>query len=193
MSDRTSTEAPRSPTATHWWSKAAWRLDGQRAIRIEHGVFVARRHRVAEIRGRFEGELTGESNWSFATGRVSGRFRYGKVAMREGGRDLRRHRGASGTQGSGVARAAARAMRGPAVPRRPRGVQPCRASRHGGANGHAPKPGKRRRAPSGQQRSEQTGGSAQAGAQPSKHTGRGVALSFAGALRCRSEILSCRG
>ena len=41
---------------------------------------------VAEIRGRFEGELTARKQLViFATGRVSGRIRYGKIRIEDGG------------------------------------------------------------------------------------------------------------
>lgn len=41
---------------------------------------------VAEIRGRFEGELTARSQLIIhATGRVSGKIRYGKILIEEGG------------------------------------------------------------------------------------------------------------
>src|SRR5258705_4013940 len=59
-----------------------------RAIQIsEHGVFVGKAGiDVAEIRGRFEGELTARKQLVIrASGRVSGKIRYGKVAIEEGG------------------------------------------------------------------------------------------------------------
>src|SRR2546423_11890926 len=59
-----------------------------RVIQIsEHGVFVGKVGiDVAEIRGRFEGELTARKQLVIrATGRVSGKIRYGKVAIEEGG------------------------------------------------------------------------------------------------------------
>lgn len=41
---------------------------------------------VAEVRGRFEGELTARSQLVIhATGRVSGKIRYGKILIEEGG------------------------------------------------------------------------------------------------------------
>lgn len=41
---------------------------------------------VAEVRGRFEGELTARSQLIIhATGRVSGKIRYGKILIEEGG------------------------------------------------------------------------------------------------------------
>ncbi len=59
-----------------------------RVIQIaEHGVFVGKAGiDVAEIRGRFEGELTARKQLVIrATGKVSGTIRYGKVAIEEGG------------------------------------------------------------------------------------------------------------
>src|SRR5947209_1859603 len=59
-----------------------------RAIQIaEHGVFVGKAGiDVAEIRGRFEGELTARKQLVIrATGKVSGKVRYGKIAIEEGG------------------------------------------------------------------------------------------------------------
>src|SRR3989441_12892949 len=59
-----------------------------RVIQIaEHGVFVGKAGiDVAEIRGRFEGELTSRKQLVIrATGKVSGKVRYGKVAIEEGG------------------------------------------------------------------------------------------------------------
>jgi cytoskeletal protein CcmA (bactofilin family) len=59
-----------------------------RVIQIsENGVFVGKVGiDVAEIRGRFEGELTARKQLVIrATGRVSGKIRYGKVTIEEGG------------------------------------------------------------------------------------------------------------
>lgn len=59
-----------------------------RVIQIaEHGVFVGKVGiDVAEIRGRFEGELTARKQLVIrATGHVSGTIRYGKLAIEEGG------------------------------------------------------------------------------------------------------------
>ena len=59
-----------------------------RAIQIaERGVFVGTCGvDVAEIRGSFEGELTVRKQLVIrATGRISGKIRYGKVAIEEGG------------------------------------------------------------------------------------------------------------
>ena len=59
-----------------------------RVIKIaEHGVFSGTVGiDVAEIRGRFEGELTARKHLIiYATGRVSGTIRYGKITIEEGG------------------------------------------------------------------------------------------------------------
>lgn len=59
-----------------------------RVIKIaEHGVFAGTVGiDVAEIRGRFEGELTARKHLIiYATGRVSGTIRYGKITVEEGG------------------------------------------------------------------------------------------------------------
>jgi len=91
-----------------------------RAIQIsEHGVFVGKAGiDVAEIRGRFEGELTARKQLVIrATGRVSGKVRYGKVAIEEGGEISGDIAALQETQGTGVARAAGRShAAAPAVP-----------------------------------------------------------------------------
>src|SRR5712672_144385 len=91
-----------------------------RAIQIsEHGVFVGKAGiDVAEIRGRFEGELTARKQLVIrATGKVSGKVRYGKVAIEEGGEISGDIAALQETQGSGVARAAGRShAAAPAVP-----------------------------------------------------------------------------
>jgi cytoskeletal protein CcmA (bactofilin family) len=59
-----------------------------RVIKIaEHGVFSGTVGiDVAEIRGRFEGELTARKHLVIhSTGRVSGTIRYGKITVEEGG------------------------------------------------------------------------------------------------------------
>jgi len=59
-----------------------------RVIQItEHGVFVGKVGvDMAEIRGRFEGELTARGQLIVrASGRVSGTIRYGKLSIEEGG------------------------------------------------------------------------------------------------------------
>jgi len=79
-----------------------------RVIQIsEHGVFVGKAGiDVAEIRGRFEGELTARKQLVIhATGRVSGKVRYGKVAIEEGGEISGDIAALPGAQGTGVARA----------------------------------------------------------------------------------------
>src|SRR6267143_303189 len=87
-----------------------------RAIQIaEHGVFVGKAGiDVAEIRGRFEGELTARKQLVIrATGRVSGKVRYGKVAIEEGGEISGDIAALPETKGAGVARAAADPARSP--------------------------------------------------------------------------------
>ena len=99
-----------------------------RAIQIsEHGVFVGKAGiDVAEIRGRFEGELTARKQLVIrATGRVSGKVRYGKVAIEEGGEISGDIAALPDTQGSGVARAGRSPVATPAVPAQAQaGVQP---------------------------------------------------------------------
>jgi len=59
-----------------------------RVIKIaEHGVFSGTVGiDIAEIRGRFEGELTARKHLIiYASGRVSGTIRYGKITIEEGG------------------------------------------------------------------------------------------------------------
>jgi cytoskeletal protein CcmA (bactofilin family) len=59
-----------------------------RVIQIaEHGVFVGKVGiDVAEIRGRFEGELVARKQLVIhSTGHVSGKIRYGKITVQEGG------------------------------------------------------------------------------------------------------------
>jgi cytoskeletal protein CcmA (bactofilin family) len=59
-----------------------------RVIQIaDNGVFVGKVGiDIAEIRGRFDGELTARKQLVIrSTGRVSGKIRYGKVAIEEGG------------------------------------------------------------------------------------------------------------
>src|SRR3981189_955029 len=80
-----------------------------RVIQIaENGVFVGKAGiDIAEIRGRFEGELTARKQLVIrATGKVSGKVRYGKVAIEEGGEISGDIPALPETQGSGVARAA---------------------------------------------------------------------------------------
>src|SRR5882724_1974548 len=91
-----------------------------RAIQIaEHGVFVGKAGiDVAEIRGRFEGELTARKQLVIrATGKVSGKVRYGKVAIEEGGEISGDIAALPETKGAGAARAAGRShAAAPAVP-----------------------------------------------------------------------------
>lgn len=59
-----------------------------RVIQIaEHGAFSGKVGiDVAEVHGNFEGELTARSQLIIhATGRVSGKIRYGKILIEEGG------------------------------------------------------------------------------------------------------------
>jgi cytoskeletal protein CcmA (bactofilin family) len=80
-----------------------------RVIQIaELGVFVGKAGiDVAEIRGRFEGELTARKQLVIrATGRVSGKVRYGKVAIEEGGEISGDIAALPETKSAGVARAA---------------------------------------------------------------------------------------
>ena len=88
-----------------------------RVIQIaENGVFVGKAGiDVAEIRGRFEGELTARKQLVIrATGKVSGKVRYGKVAIEEGGEISGDIAALPETKGAGVARAAADPARSPA-------------------------------------------------------------------------------
>jgi cytoskeletal protein CcmA (bactofilin family) len=81
-----------------------------RVIQIaENGVFVGKAGiDIAEIRGRFEGELTARKQLVIrATGKVSGKVRYGKVAIEEGGEISGDIAALPETKGAGVARAAA--------------------------------------------------------------------------------------
>ena len=81
-----------------------------RVIQIaEHGVFVGKAGiDVAEIRGRFEGELTARKQLVIrATGKVSGKVRYGKVAIEEGGEISGDIAALPEAKGAGVSRAAA--------------------------------------------------------------------------------------
>lgn len=59
-----------------------------RVIRIaEHGIYAGKVSiDIAEIHGHFEGELTARSQLLIhATGKVSGKVRYGKMLIEEGG------------------------------------------------------------------------------------------------------------
>src|SRR6266849_9413415 len=89
-----------------------------RVIQIaEHGVFAGKAGiDFAEIRGRFEGELTARKQLVIrATGKVSGKVRYGKVAIEEGGEISGDIAALPEAQGSGVARATSPG-RSPAAP-----------------------------------------------------------------------------
>src|SRR5882672_5708293 len=97
-----------------------------RVIQIaENGVFVGKAGiDIAEIRGRFEGELTARKQLVIrATGRVSGKVRYGKVAIEEGGEISGDIAALPETKGAGVARAADSARSPTATPAAPAPAQ----------------------------------------------------------------------
>src|SRR5256714_6904378 len=90
-----------------------------RVIQIaENGVFVGKAGiDVAEIRGRFEGELTARKQLVIrATGKVSGKVRYGKVAIEEGGEISGDIAALPETKGAGAARASEPARNATATP-----------------------------------------------------------------------------
>ena len=64
---------------------------------------------IAEIRGEFDGELTVRQKLViYATGKVSGKIRYGKVVIEEGGQlagDVQVGTTAAGARGLAVAKA----------------------------------------------------------------------------------------
>src|SRR6266853_1798050 len=131
-----------------------------RAIQIaEHGVFVGKAGiDVAEIRGRFEGELTARKQLVIrATGRVSGKVRYGKVAIEEGGEISGDIAALPETKGTGAARAADQGRSPTATPPAPApaqaGAQPLPSKPAWTQTGTQPQPGK-------------PAGASQAGAQP---------------------------
>src|SRR6266704_2263310 len=87
-----------------------------RVIQIaEHGVFVGKVGiDVAEVRGRFEGELTARKQLVIrATGKVSGKVRYGKIAIEEGGEISGDIAALPETKSAGAARAAVDPGRSP--------------------------------------------------------------------------------
>src|SRR5712692_5481665 len=93
-----------------------------RVIQIaEHGVFVGKVGiDIAEIRGRFEGELTARKQLVIrATGRVSGKVRYGKVSIEEGGEISGDIAALPETKNPGAARAADSARSPAATPAAP--------------------------------------------------------------------------
>jgi cytoskeletal protein CcmA (bactofilin family) len=98
-----------------------------RVIQIaEHGVFAGKAGiDVAEIRGRFEGELTARRQLVIrATGKVSGKVRYGKIAIEEGGEISGDIAALPETKGAGAARAAVDPGRSPmATPAAPAPAQ----------------------------------------------------------------------
>src|SRR6266508_7025911 len=86
-----------------------------RVIQIaEHGVFVGKAGiDVAEIRGRFEGELTARKQLVIrATGKVSGKIRYGRVAIEEGGELSGDVAALAAAKGAGAARTGSDSNRG---------------------------------------------------------------------------------
>jgi cytoskeletal protein CcmA (bactofilin family) len=97
-----------------------------RVIQIaEHGVFVGKAGiDVAEIHGRFEGELTARKQLVVhATGRVSGKVRYGKIAIEEGGEVSGDIAALPETKGAGVTREADQGRSPTATPAVPAPVQ----------------------------------------------------------------------
>jgi len=130
-----------------------------RAIQIaEHGVFVGKAGiDVAEIRGRFEGELTARKQLIIrATGKLSGKVRYGKIAIEEGGELSGDIAALPETKGAG-ARAADQGLSPTATPAAPApaqaGAQPLPSKPAWTQTGTQPQPGK-------------PAGASQAGAQP---------------------------
>src|SRR6266704_2616083 len=97
-----------------------------RVIQIsEHGVFVGKVGiDVAEIRGRFEGELTARKQLIIrATGKLSGKVRYGKIAIEEGGELSGDIAALPETKGAGAARAADQGRSATATPAAPAPTQ----------------------------------------------------------------------
>src|SRR2546425_10597759 len=97
-----------------------------RVIQIaEHGVFVGKAGiDVAEIRGRFEGELTARKQLIIrATGKLSGKVRYGKVAIEEGGELSGDIAALPETKGAGAARPADQGRSPTATPAAPAPAQ----------------------------------------------------------------------
>jgi cytoskeletal protein CcmA (bactofilin family) len=77
-----------------------------RVIQIaEHGAFKgAAGIDIAEIRGEFDGELTArEKLVIYATGKVSGKIRYGKIVIEEGGQLTGDVRAATASDSQGIA------------------------------------------------------------------------------------------
>jgi len=128
-----------------------------RAIQIaEHGVFVGKAGiDVAEIRGRFEGELTARKQLVIrATGKVSGKVRYGKIAIEEGGELSGDIAALPETKSAGAARAADQGRSPTATPAPAQAsAQPLPNKPAWTQTGTQPQPGK-------------PAGASQAGAQP---------------------------
>src|SRR5437879_11103960 len=96
-----------------------------RVIQIaEHGVFVGKAGiDVAEIRGRFEGELTARRQLIIrSTGKVPGKVRYGTVAIEDGGERTGHNGAPPQTEGAG-ARAADQGRSPTATPAAPAPAQ----------------------------------------------------------------------
>src|SRR6266513_2021009 len=147
-----------------------------RVIQIaEHGVFVGKAGiDIAEIRGRFEGELTARKQLVIrARGKVSGKVRYGKVAIEEGGEISGDIAALPETKGAGAARASESARSATATPAVPApaqgGVQPLpnkpAGAQQAGAQPHPSKPAGAPQA-SAQPQPNKPAGAPQTGAQP---------------------------
>jgi cytoskeletal protein CcmA (bactofilin family) len=147
-----------------------------RVIQIaEHGVFVGKAGiDIAEIRGRFEGELTARKQLVIrATGKVSGKVRYGKVAIEEGGEISGDIAALPETKGAGAARASETARSATAPPATPvltqAGAQPLPGKPAWTSQGSTqPHPSKPAGAPQAgaQAHPSKPAGAPQAGAQP---------------------------
>jgi cytoskeletal protein CcmA (bactofilin family) len=91
---------------------------------------------IAEIHGHFEGELTARQQLVIhATGRVSGKIRYGKILIEEGGRPLPAHPGPV-RPARRPSRRPARHTDSPPPPAAPGGHAPARATRHSRCAAH---------------------------------------------------------
>jgi cytoskeletal protein CcmA (bactofilin family) len=147
-----------------------------RVIQIaEHGVFVGKAGiDVAEIRGRFEGELTARKQLIIrATGKLSGKVRYGKVAIEEGGELSGDIAALPETKGAGATRAADQGRSPTATPAAPAPAQagaPPLPSKPAWTSqtGAQPQPSKPAGASQGgaQPQPSKPAGAPQAGAQP---------------------------
>ena len=109
-----------------------------RVIQIaENGVFVGKVGvDIAEIRGRFEGELTARKQLVIrASGRASGKIRYGKVTIEEGGELSGDVSALAATKAPGTAHPPSLAAE-----RAPAAVGPAPAQIQAGAGSLYPKP-----------------------------------------------------